>query len=225
MHISAPQEVQSSFWIWFNFFLQYFSPSGCCFRQVQAQGNIMPHCWVLLSASNYYWMYLVSLCIHNASFLIWLLLAGAYTLCFFEIRGRTVQPSRVALDSPTTTFKGCILLPGVFCYISPEHSDQKFESSVQLAGFVFGSLHHRGKLYQGESSTVSTLINLHLLQGRRPIMRMMVPPSFRLSTNLRSNWGCTTIYKTIDDQRSVSQRLRGTATKRPPSHTNHWQLF
>ena len=37
-------------------------------------------------------------------------------------------------------FKACILQPDVFCYISPEHSDQKFESSVQLVGVVFGSL-------------------------------------------------------------------------------------
>ena len=110
-----------------------------------------------------------------------------------------LQRSRVVLFS--------LVYFAIFLIISPEHSDQKFESSVQLAGFVCVwqfALHHRGKQYQGESSTVPTPINLHLLQGRRPMMRLMVPPSFRLITNLKSNWGCTTIYKTIEDQKSVS---------------------
>ena len=30
--------------------------------------------------------------------------------------------------------------PNIFCYISPVHSDLKFEISVQLVGLVFGSL-------------------------------------------------------------------------------------
>ena len=34
---------------------------------------------------------------------------GAYTLSFFKIRGRTMQPHPVALDSPITMIKGWIL--------------------------------------------------------------------------------------------------------------------
>ena len=39
-----------------------------------ATWHMEPHCLVLLSASNYYWMCLVSLCIQDAPLCIWLVL-------------------------------------------------------------------------------------------------------------------------------------------------------
>ena len=49
----------------------------------------------------------------------------------------------VALDSLTKTFKGCILQPNVFCYISPTRLDQKFEASIQIVAFLPFCFAHR----------------------------------------------------------------------------------
>ena len=69
-----------------------------------------------------------------------------------------LQRSRVVLFS--------LVYFAIFLIISPEHSDQKFESSVQLAGFVCVwqfALHHRGKQYQGESSTEVHAVQVAIL--------------------------------------------------------------
>ena len=79
-------------------------------------------------------------CVSVHSRCISLHMAGAYTLSFLETRGGPCNPVCVALDSPTTMFKDCILQPDVSCYISPVRRNRKFESNVQLVGVVFGSL-------------------------------------------------------------------------------------
>ena len=74
------------------------------------------------------------------------------------------------------------------------------------------ALHHRGKQCPGESSIIPTLIQLHLLQGRRPMMRKMFLWYFRCI------WGRTTIHEIIEDQGSVS----GTALKLNFSSGTEW---
>ena len=78
---------------------------------------MVPHCLVLVSASNYYWVCLVSPCIEDAPLSH---MAGAYTLSFFKIKGGTLQPClgpfgpALALDSSTTKFKGFFSNPMYF---------------------------------------------------------------------------------------------------------------
>ena len=117
--------------LWFNFFspsLWCFSPSGWCFLEVQAQGmylslgpRLLQQCRLAYGTALALFglvELLVVSCVSVHSRCTTSHMAGAYTLSFFEIRGRTVQPVWVALDSPTKTFKGCILQPDVLCYIS-----------------------------------------------------------------------------------------------------------
>ena len=90
-------------------------------------------------------------------------MAGAYTLSFFKIRGKLVEPVWVALDSPTKTFKGCILQPNSRAqWLKIWAKCTTYKRCV-----LHSALHHRGKQCPGESFTVPTLVQLHLLQGRK----------------------------------------------------------
>ena len=108
----------------------------------------------------------------------------AYDWClhtFFSRQGgRPCKPVWFALDSPTTMFKGCILWPNVYCYISPRYSDQKFESSIQLVGVVFGSL-----LCTTEAS------NVHANHGHLCLVRNNLSPTQCVSNTKAQlqSWG------------------------------------
>ena len=179
-----------------------------------AAWHMVQHHLVLLSAINYYWMCLVSLCIQDAPLRICLVLTH---LLFSRRGGGQCNPVWVALDSPTKTFKVCILQPDVFCYISPVCSDRKFESRVQLVGFVFDSL-----LCTTEVSNVQANLPLFPLwsssvccKGKdrlRSMMRTMIPPSFRrISESKDAQQWCWTIHVHYRSHGLVS----GTATERP----------
>ena len=123
-------------------------------------------------------------------------MAGACTRSFFEIRGGTVQPrlqvSRFVLSnynveglySPTLY---------ILLYFSITQWPKNWIECTTFRLCVWQSaLHHRGKQCHGVSSTVPTLIQLHLLQGRRAMIRTMVQSlvGFRI-------WVCTSFHKTI----------------------------
>ena len=138
-------------------------------------------------------MYVSCVSVHTRC--ISLHMTGAYTLSFFEIRGRIVQPrlSQFGLSkynvqglySPTR----CILL-----YFSRAQWPKIWIKCTTCRCCVWQSaLHHRGKQCPGESSTVPTLIQLHL-QERKPIMRTMFPRYFRRILHLRP-WGRITIFR------------------------------
>ena len=71
-------------------------------------------------------MCLVSLCIQDASLRIWFVLSStAYTISFFKTRERTMQPSWVTLDSPTTMFKDRPSLHRWIPYLSTHNHPRK----------------------------------------------------------------------------------------------------
>ena len=151
----------------------------------------------------------------------WSHIAGAYTLSFFKIRGRTVQPCLshfgLTLDSPTIMSKGCTLLPDILLYFS---SAQRLKiwikctsfNTEQLVGVVFavhGALHHRGK-------QCPCLANLPLFTHwfssiccrGEDLWCGRCSPGLKIFIGFPI-WGRTTIH-IIEDQGLVS----GTATKR-----------
>ena len=213
-------------WPWFNFFLQLcdvflqvagvfskFRSRACTYRSAPGprllQFGIWYHtvwsCWVqaitigcvlcLCACKMHHYAYgCIGWCLHN--------------------------PVWIAMNSPTKTFKGCILQPDhgpdVLCYISPVRRDWKFESSVQLVSFVFRSL-----LYTTEASNVQANLPLCPLwlssvccRGEDRLwsmMRTMIPQSFRRIPNQR-------MHNNPRNYRSQGL-VSGTATERPRLHT------
>ena len=148
-------------------------------------------------------MCLVSLCIQDASFRIWLVLIH---FLFSRYWRGTCNSVWVALDSPTITFKGCIL--DVFCYISPVRRDWKFESFLQFVDVLFGSL-----LCTTEASNVRANLPLFTHWFCSICCRGEDRWWGRCSLDIFFEfciWGQTTIHEIIEDHGSVS----GTATER-----------
>ena len=149
--------------------LWFFSPRCWYFLQVPAQGMYLSlgsrlllfgieygtslfspvECQQLLMDMSLY------LCIQDASLCTWLI----FTQYLFQDKleySTTLSESlwTLQLQHSRVVFSKT----NVFCYISPACSDQKFEASVQLVGFVFGSL-----LYTTEPSNIQVNLPLFTL--------------------------------------------------------------
>ena len=129
-----------------------FSPSGWCFLQVQAQGMYLSlACSRPRDPYSCYLAYGTALfgpfeckqslmdvsCVSVHSTCISSHVVSVNTLSFSKITARSVQHIWVALDFPTKMFTGCWMYFAIFLqWLVTE----KFESKVQLVGFVFGIL-------------------------------------------------------------------------------------
>ena len=114
-------------WFFLSPTIDHFSPSQTCFLQIQA------HCMYLLFGARlapigiwYRMLVLQQLLMKVSCVLVHARCSAshktaAYTLSFFEIRGRTV---RVALDSPVTIIKGWILQTARHSNNSPARRDR-----------------------------------------------------------------------------------------------------